>query len=143
MWLDRTISRTLKSLLLLSVLFLASCGFDKAQLLHLKHTDGVVDLNQQIKGRWERVCILMPYANHGAAKQVLGFSYFPELHSSIDLLDDRTLLLAVLGQEVLGAFEVLRENMDFTQVGAGCYVRSKAVFKYEEKDGGWHEISQL
>lgn len=143
MWRDRSVCRSLRTLLTLSAIFLASCGLDKAQLLHLPHTKGVVDLRQQIEGQWEKVCILMPYANHGAAKQVLGFSYFPGLHSSIDVLDDRTLLLAISGQEVLGAFEVLRENVDFTRVGAGCYARSKAAFKYEEKDGGWHELSNL
>ena len=71
----------------------------------------------------------------------VGFSFFPEVGSAIAVMDDRTLLVTVSGDEVAGTFEVMRKNADFTQLGPGCYKRPDAVFKYESKDGGWNEIS--
>jgi len=141
MCLSEVVRPIVTGLLLATVLIVASCGVRDAQVIDLKHSGGKIDLAAQLRGDWERVCILMPYATSEQAKELLGVSYSPEVHSAIAVKDDRTLLVTIKSNEVLGSFEVMREVADFTQIGAGCYERSEAVFNYLSKDGGWHEVS--
>ena len=122
-------------------LSVVSCGFRDAQVIELDRSGGLIDLGTQLEGDWDRVCFLMPYSTSKQAEKLLGFSFFPEVGSAIAVMDDRTLLVTVSGDEVAGTFEVMRKNADFTQLGPGCYKRPDAVFKYESKDGGWNEIS--
>lgn len=122
-------------------LLATACGFRDAEVVELDHSDGKIDLGVQLPGSWDRVCILMPYATSGQAEKLLGFAYSPEIHSAIAVMDDRTLLLTVAGGEVVGSFEVKRQNADFARGGARCYRRSEAVFRYQLKEGGWNEVS--
>ena len=130
----------LSSILALALLT-TSCSFHDAQVIELDHSGGKIDLGAQLQENWDRVCFLMPYSTSKQAKELLGFSYSPELHSAIAYMDDRTLLVTILGDEVVGSFEVMRKTADFTQFGPGCYQHSRAVFNYELKEGGWNEIS--
>ena len=124
-------------------LLAASCSFRDARVIELDHTGGIIDLRTQLDGSWDRVCLLMPYATSGQAERLLGFSYSPEVHSAIAVMDDRTLLVTASGDEVVGSFEVMRRNADFTQLGPSCYKRPKAVFNIRPKEDGWNEISAI
>lgn len=107
---------------------LTSCGFRDAQLIELDTSAGRIDLGAQLQGHWDRVCILMPYSTSNQAERLLGFSYSPELHSAIAVMDDRTLLVTAVGNAAEGSFEVMRRVVDFTTLGPGCYKRTEAVF---------------
>lgn len=112
-------------------------------MIELDHSGGKIDLGTQLQGDWERVCMLMPYATSAQAEKLLGFPYSPEVHSAIVVMDDRALLVTIKGDSAVGSYEVKRNNADFTRLGARCYKRSEAVFRYELKAGGWNEVSAI
>ena len=122
-------------LILILVLSLSGCGTHSSKPLVLDTDSGIVDLAEQLPGEWQKVCILPPYSTNRAAKELLGFEYNVEWHSSITVSDSITLLLTVDHGAVAKGFEIGRRNLDFSSLGSVCYGRSEARFSLPEH--GW------
>lgn len=118
------------------VAHLGGCsGKEKAVSVDLVIEESMVDLRRQLEGEWQQVCILGPYSNQHHAEEVLGFSYDVVANSHIYSSDSIALLVAVKDGMAVGAYEVNRTNVDFTQLNGQCFNREKAVFRVKQE--GW------
>lgn len=130
------------TIILALCLVLAACGGD-AVPMRIPDSGGIVNLAEQLPGEWDRVCILTPYAQVWTTKDVLGFYYLVELHSSIVTRDDISLLVTARGDAFVGAYEVSRADKDFTTLGQRCFARPQAVFRHETTTEGWHRLTAV
>ena len=97
-----------------------------------------VTLSKAVPGTWERVCILGPYSDNKAAKNMLGFEWNAEIRTSISSNDGISLLLFVKGKEVLDYVAHARNNGDFSNLSGKCFSREKATFVQDPAPiNGW------
>ena len=100
-----------------------------------------VDLITVQAGDWDRVCLLGPYSNDRAAKEILGFSWPVESRSSIDGNDGISLLLFVRQQHVVLAVEHPRDRGDFSGLSGRCFAPDQARFVVRAgRADGWPEL---
>ncbi len=87
-----------------------------------------IDLARAVPGEWDRVCILGPYSDNRAARNILGFDWDVKAASNIGSNDGITLLVFVQGKRVLQHAEHQRSRGDFSSAGGQCYPRQVAQF---------------
>tara|TARA_R110000737_G_scaffold344635_1_gene372016 strand:- start:468 stop:875 length:408 start_codon:yes stop_codon:yes gene_type:complete len=126
---------------LLLVLFCSACSkIGNAPERTFDVSNNTVDLSQEIKGDWDRVCIFTPYFNNQGAEEVLGFKFDIESKSGIYISDGITLLVVVNANEVTQYFEVPRNNIDFSSLKSDCYKKGDAKFKIIKGKTGWLSV---
>ena len=102
-----------------------------------------VNLSEAAPGDWEKVCILGPYSNNGAAKSALGFEWNVESKTSIQTNEGISLLLFIKGQSVTAYVGHPRRDGDFTNLTTKCFLCQSARFFYDPKPSqGWPGLFQ-
>ena len=116
--------------IIILVIGLLGCSEEtlQAQELEFNLSKAYVDLAETLIGDWERVCVITPYSSNEYASEVIGFDVNVEERSDISALDDISLLVTVKNQNIEDMYEVPRENIDFSSLGAQCYARGNARF---------------
>ena len=100
-----------------------------------------VDLRTAHAGDWDRLCLIGPYSNDQAAKEILGFSWPVESRSSIEGNDGISLLLFVREQHVVLAVEHPRARGDFSGLSGRCFAPDQARFVVRTgRADGWPEL---
>jgi hypothetical protein len=128
-------------ILLLLLFGIISCTkFETAPTRSFDISIGVIDLANELKGNWEKVCFIAPYTDNQGAKEVLGFDFDVERKSGISVLDGITLVMTVNGNQVIEYFETPRNNVDFSTLNAGCYSKFNAQFKIVKDNNGWPNV---
>ena len=130
----------------LFILLLALVSCNQAEQLQIKVFDissGEINLSRELNGEWERVCIITPYSSNETAKAILGFDFDVINKSHIYVQDGITLLITVKNNAVIEYFETPRNNVDFSSLKAGCYLREKSLFQVEKNENGWPYLKQL
>ena len=122
-------------------LLLAGCGGENLEITHLDTSSGIIDLSVQLPGDWERVCVLKPYTTSESAGEVLGFEYdIFASNSGVFVLDDRNLLVTTKNNSVIGEYDVLLMNADFTSLEKSCFAAKKAIFTIRQTGDGWNKV---
>ena len=79
---------------------------------------------------WDRVCILGPYANEAAAREVLGVKDWDNrLLSQITASEAISALVFLKGGKISYAVDFPRNEADFAKLSLNCYPRVTAVFE--------------
>ncbi|MFN0037936.1 MAG: hypothetical protein ACKVP2_00275 [Burkholderiales bacterium] len=78
---------------------------------------------------WDRVCVLGPYTNASAAREVLGArDWNSELFSRIAVSDVISTLVFLANEKISYVVEVPRQEADFANLSRQCYPREAAIF---------------
>ncbi|NWO07384.1 MAG: hypothetical protein HLX50_17355 [Alteromonadaceae bacterium] len=135
---------TMKHFLIVAVALLYGCSEanDNARKLDLSSVNGLVDLQKEVGGNWERVCIFGPYSTNSVAAGVLGFEWDLELKSSVFTSDDISLLVFTASDKVVSFFEVSRGDADFSELSRQCFRPSDSKFRIHRSQSGWPEVEK-
>ncbi|MBE9033326.1 hypothetical protein IQ266_26690 [filamentous cyanobacterium LEGE 11480] len=86
---------------------------------------------------WQKMCVLSPYTDNAAAKQVLGVVWDAEKNTKIADNDGIYVLAFVAGDQVTGYAEMPRQpKQDLLSLKPPCVDRSNAKLKLKP-DGTW------
>ena len=130
----------IRYLIFIFVIFLSSCAKDDKVLERtFDYSQEIIDLSVEVQGTWDQVCIITPYSDNHIEEEILGFKFDIETKSGILLLDGITLVMAISGNQVVEYFEVPRNNIDFSSIKSGCFLKSDSKFKIINKNG-WYSV---
>ncbi len=105
-----------------------------------KFIDGnkeVVNMNELISFKWDKVYVFKPYSTPEMINQELGFSWKDVLETGISENDSYCLLVFVKGGKVNKYLKWPRNQGDFSDLSKNHYLLNKAVFNIKkERYGG-------
>ena len=125
---------------LLAFLFLGGCADSEISQEIATQFDSdaaTIDLGQLGPEEWERVCVLTPYMDNNGTAKSLGFKWNSELRTSIGGNDGITVLVFVLGQDVVAFTEHSRNKGDLSKLDPHCLSRASATVVRQSGGSGW------
>lgn len=135
----------MKLVIIATIVMLWGCSEagDRARKLDLMPVNGLVDLQSEVSGNWERVCIFGPYSGNSMAAEVLGFEYDLESKSAILISDSISILVFAELDRTVSFYEMPRSDADFSGLSGQCFPRSDSKFRIYPSQSGWPEVKKV